>query len=177
MVAGMRTASGSLKGKDGRKRRSVAINLGAEQERSTRGIKSFWRSSALCSAANIYRLFTACGRAKKCVSRQYRRKRLGACGAERQIGPLSYEPVRETRRAKNHNLLSIGVNLQRIWRESLHGIWRIFHLPEEESALSVAHHRATISSFTAQAPSQPLASGAHTEADGSRQIARKKYAR
>ena len=64
MVAGMRTESGSLKGKDGRKRRSVAINLGAEQERSTRGIKSFWRSSALCSAANIYRLFTACGRAK-----------------------------------------------------------------------------------------------------------------
>src|SRR6202030_336417 len=60
---------------------SVAINLGAEQERSTRGIESFWRSSALCSAANIYRLFSACGRAKKCVSRQYRRKRLGACGA------------------------------------------------------------------------------------------------
>src|SRR5258707_8487486 len=76
MVAGMRTESESLKGKDGRKRRSVAINLGAEQERSTKGIKSFWRSSALCSAANIYRLFTACGRAKKCVSRQYRRKAL-----------------------------------------------------------------------------------------------------
>src|SRR5258707_13980007 len=76
VVAGMRTESESLKGEDGRKRRSVAINLGAEQERSTRGIKSFWRSSALCSAANIYRLFTACGRAKKCVSRQYRRKAL-----------------------------------------------------------------------------------------------------
>ena len=92
----MRTESGSLKGKDGRKRRSVAINLGAEQERSTRGIKSFWRSSALCSAANIYRLFTACGRAKKCVSRQYRRKRLGACGAERQGGSVAIfrlEPV------------------------------------------------------------------------------------
>ena len=58
MVAGMRTESESLKGKDGRKRRSVAINLGAEQERSTRGIKSFWRSSALCSAANIYRFPT-----------------------------------------------------------------------------------------------------------------------
>jgi hypothetical protein len=34
-------------------------------------------------------------------------ERLGACGAERQIGPQSYEPVRETRRAKNHNLLSL----------------------------------------------------------------------
>jgi hypothetical protein len=34
-----------------------------------------------CVPPPIYRLFTACGRAKKCVSRQYRRKRLGACGA------------------------------------------------------------------------------------------------
>jgi hypothetical protein len=65
MVAGMRTESESLKGKDGRKRRSIAINLGAEQERSSRGIESFWRSSALCFRRQYLQIILSMREGKK----------------------------------------------------------------------------------------------------------------
>jgi len=40
------------------------------------------------------------------------------------------------------------VNLRDIWRESLHGIWRIFHLPEEGTG---AVRRSSRDDFYSQA--------------------------